>query len=267
MESITMLGTGNALVKHIYNTCFVIDDGQARLLVDAGGGNGILTQLDRAGIDIGSLHDIYVTHAHTDHILGVIWVVRLFIQMHLAGKAGGTLTVRSHQKVLDVLDYNLHAMLTARQYGEIGKTVQFCLTDDGSTFSVGGSHYRAFDIHSTKERQLGFSCLLPSGKRLVCLGDEPYNELNRAEAEHADWLMAEAFCLYADRERFHPYEKHHSTVRDAAALAQELGAKNLILYHTEEATLATRRQCYTAEAQQFFDGNVVVPDDLEVIRL
>ena len=187
--------------------------------------------------------------------------------MHLAGKADGTLTVRSHQKVLDVLDYNLHAMLTARQYGEIGKTVQFCLTDDGSTFSVGGSHYRAFDIHSTKERQLGFSCLLPSGKRLVCLGDEPYNELNRAEAEHADWLMAEAFCLYADRERFHPYEKHHSTVRDAAALAQELGAKNLILYHTEEATLATRMQCYTAEAQQFFDGNVVVPDDLEVIRL
>ena len=139
MESITMLGTGNALVKHIYNTCFVIDDGQARLLVDAGGGNGILTQLDRAGIDIGSLHDIYVTHAHTDHILGVIWVVRLFIQMHLAGKADGTLTVRSHQKVLDVLDYNLHAMLTARQYGEIGKTVQFCLTDDGSTFSVGAA--------------------------------------------------------------------------------------------------------------------------------
>lgn len=114
---------------------------------------------------------------------------------------------------------------------------------------------------------MGFSCLLPSGKRLVCLGDEPYNEQNRAEAEHADWLMSEAFCLYADRERFHPYEKHHSTVRDAAALAQELGAKNLILYHTEEATLATRRQCYTTEAQQFFDGNVVVPDDLEVIRL
>ena len=65
-----------------------------------------------------------------------------------------------------------------------------------------------------------------------------YNQC-RQYAEGADWLMSEAFCLYEDRDCFQPYEKHHSTVLDAARLAQELRGKNLILYHTEDRTLDT----------------------------
>ena len=64
-----MLGTGNALVTRCYNTCFTLHgEGGALLLVDAGGGNGILTQLERAGIPYDSIHDLFVTHAHTDHL-------------------------------------------------------------------------------------------------------------------------------------------------------------------------------------------------------
>ena len=79
--------------------------------------------------------------------------------------------------------------------------------------------------------------------------------------------MSEAFCLYEDRNRFQPYEKHHSTVLDAARLAEELGVKNLILYHTEDRTLDTRREKYTMEAKTAFCGHVFVPDDLERISL
>ena len=38
MNKITMLGTGNATVTQIYNTCFVLATDTTRLLVDAGGG-------------------------------------------------------------------------------------------------------------------------------------------------------------------------------------------------------------------------------------
>lgn len=79
--------------------------------------------------------------------------------------------------------------------------------------------------------------------------------------------MSEAFCLYEDRERFQPYEKHHSTVLDAARLAEQLGVKNLILYHTEDRTLETRKERYSAEAKLEFTGQVIVPDDLEKIIL
>ena len=78
---ITMLGTGNALATRCYNTCFTLQDADdSLLLVDAGGGNRILTQLEHAGLCREDIHDIFVTHAHTDHLLGVIWIVRMALQ-------------------------------------------------------------------------------------------------------------------------------------------------------------------------------------------
>ena len=43
--------------------------------------------------------------------------------------------------------------------------------------------------------------------------------------------------------------------------------KNLLLYHTEDKTLNTRKACYTEEAAQGFSGVVHVPDDLEIIDI
>ena len=74
-------------------------------------------------------------------------------------------------------------------------------------------------------------------------------------------------CLYRDREIFKPYEKHHSTALEAGTLAEELGVKNLLLYHTEDRNLAIRKGAYRAEALQHFTGRVFVPDDLETIDL
>lgn len=44
-----MLGTGSATVTQIFNTCFVLQTDTTKLLVDAGGGNGVLSQLNRVG--------------------------------------------------------------------------------------------------------------------------------------------------------------------------------------------------------------------------
>ena len=124
-----------------------------------------------------------------------------------------------------------------------------------------------FDIHSTKLRQFGFAARLPSGLRLACLGDEPFNPLCGRYVEGCGLLMSEAFCLYADRERFRPYEKHHSTALDAGRIAASLGAESLLLYHTEDETLATRRARYVAEAASVFPGRILVPDDLDAYLL
>ena len=42
---ITMLGTGNATVSQIYNTCFVLQTPSTLMMVDAVGGYGILSYL------------------------------------------------------------------------------------------------------------------------------------------------------------------------------------------------------------------------------
>ncbi len=79
--------------------------------------------------------------------------------------------------------------------------------------------------------------------------------------------MCEAFCLYSQKEQFKPYEKFHSTALDAGKLAEELKIKNLILYHTEDQNLDTRKLSYTSEVSKVFSGNIYVPNDLEIIDL
>ena len=54
---------------------------------------------------------------------------------------------------------------------------------------------------------------------------------------------------------------------DAAKKAETLGVRNLILYHTEDKTLSTRKERYTAEAKAYYSGNVYVPDDGEIIEI
>jgi len=42
---ILFLGTGHAISTRCYNTCYVLRQNERYLLVDGGGGNGILRQL------------------------------------------------------------------------------------------------------------------------------------------------------------------------------------------------------------------------------
>ena len=267
---ITMLGTGNATVSQIYNTCFVLQTPSTLMLVDAGGGNGILAQLKKVNVQISDIHHLFVTHAHTDHVLGVIWVIRMVAQCK---GYKGLLHVYGNDKVMKVIKTIIDMILAKMQLAKVAERVVFHQLEDGDCFEVGDMKLECFDIQSTKEKQFGFRAELPSsddsGKPLVlaCLGDEPYNELNRRYIVGTDWMMCEAFCLYADRDTFKPYEKCHSTALDAGKLAEELGVKNLILYHTEEKTLANRKENYTREAAENFKGRIFVPDDLEVIEL
>lgn len=268
---ITMLGTGNATVSQIYNTCFLLKTPSTLMLVDAGGGNGILAQLKKVNVQISDIHHLFVTHAHTDHVLGVIWVIRMVAQCK---GYEGLLHVYGNDKVMKVIKTIIDMILAKKQLAKVAERVVFHQLEDGDSFEVGDMKLECFDIQSTKEKQFGFRAELPSSSDesdkplvLACLGDEPYNEQNRRYIVGADWMMCEAFCLYADRDTFKPYEKCHSTALDAGKLAEELGVKNLILYHTEEKTLANRKENYTREAAENFKGRIFVPDDLEVIEL
>ena len=296
-NQITMLGTGNATVSQIYNTCFLLQTPSTLMLVDAGGGNGILSQLKKVNVQISDIHHLFVTHAHTDHMLGVIWVIRMVAQCK---GYEGLLHVYGNDKVMKVIKTIIDMILAKKQLAKVAERVVFHQLEDGECFEVGDMKLECFDIQSTKEKQFGFRAELPGTSEdnvsedktasdyasedkaasdkaasenhakplvLACLGDEPYNEQNRCYIEGADWMMCEAFCLYADRDTFKPYEKCHSTALDAGKLAEELGVKNLILYHTEEKTLANRKENYTREAAENFKGRIFVPDDLEVIEL
>ncbi len=268
MEQLIVLGTGNAAVTRCYNTCFAIKMGEEYLLCDAGGGNGILRQLEAAQIEPTRIHHLILTHAHLDHMLGAMWLLRItFGTQMLKGRYQGDLHLYCHKSVADLLMTMANAMLTGKLCAVLQERIRFHNLEDGYAAEILGHKATFFDIQSTKLQQFGFTLTDETGRKLCCLGDEPYNPACEKWVLGSDWLLSEAFCLYDHRERFKPYEKHHSTVLDAARMATQLNVPHLVLWHTEEETLPERKQLYTAEARQAYQGDLYVPEDLEVIAL
>jgi ribonuclease Z len=226
-EKIIMLGTGEAVATHCYNTCFTLHAQNTILLVDGGGGNGILRQLEKTGTGLDELDFMFVSHAHTVHILGAVWIIRMM--GHRRNKTH-RFRVFGNDKVIHTLKTIISLTFNAANIDRLKDTVDFCTLEDGEKFDVGAIHLQCFDIHSMKEKQFGFHAIMPSGTTVSFLGDEPFNEANRQIVLGSDWLMHEVFCLYADREKLRPYEKRHSTALDAGRNASSLHVKNLILY-------------------------------------
>ena len=264
---LTMLGTGHAVVTECYNTCFVLKDGERHLLVDGGGGIGLLRQFRHAGLAWQDMREIFVTHKHLDHLGGILWMLRMLCQSMSRGGGPAEVRIYGHDEMVKLLETMALMLLDHAAEAVLGDRLKLVEVKDGERGSLLGHPATFFDIEANKAKQYGFSLEYEPGKKLTCCGDEPFSDRERRYAEGADWLLHEAFCLYSEREIFKPYDKHHSTVKDACELAEELGVKNLLLYHTEDRHLHERKQLYTDEGRQVYRGNLFVPDDLETIPL
>lgn len=267
METLHVLGTGHAMVTRCYNTCFALERDGQYFLVDGGGGNAILRILAKQGIALDRIEDLFLTHAHTDHLFGVIWVLRRIAEEMISGKNSGVLRIYGHSDAVAAIETIAKISLQKKMTDLFGSRILLIPVENGEEKTILQNRVRFFDIHSTKLRQFGFEMSLSDGQRLVCLGDEPCSPLCETFAQKADWLLSEAFCRWEDREKYHPYEKHHAAVRDACELAERLGVKRLILWHSEEDTLENRTALYTLEGRRYYGGRLIVPRDGDVIDL
>lgn len=265
--NITMLGTGHATVTECYNTCFVLSEEADHFLVDGGGGSTLLHQLKYAGIDWHNLHEMFVTHKHLDHLVGILWLVRLICQAMNRNQYTGTVNIYAHDEVVSIIQNIAGQLLQPKESAHIGERLHLVTVCDGEEKEILGKKITFFDIHSTKTKQFGFCMDLGSGQKLTCCGDEPYHECERKYVEGSKWLLHEAFCLYSQADIFKPYEKQHSTVKNACELAERLKIENLLLYHTEDANIQNRKELYLSEGQKYYHGNLYIPDDLEVLKI
>ena len=183
---LTMLGTGNALVTECYNTCFVLSDEYGHFLVDGGGGNTVLSQLKKAGIDLMDVHEIFVTHKHVDHIMGIVWVIRIICQNMKKGTYQGEANIYAHDEVIGLLKDMAFKLLNKKETQYIGDRLHLIEVKDGEERTILNKKVTFFDIGSTKAKQFGFQMIYDGGKVLTCCGDEPYNECEEKYAKGSD---------------------------------------------------------------------------------
>ncbi len=262
----TFLGTGTGGTLDFFNTCFVISNGDEHFLVDTGGGCEVRKRLNLANIDMKEIKDIFVSHSHTDHILGLIWMYKKIGILKMHNEISEKINVYCNDVVCEAIKGVSKYVLPKKLVDILEDVINYVILRDGDTYNICGVDYTFFDIHAKDTKQFGFKFMYDN-KSIMFLGDETLKPELYDMVRGADFVMHEAFCLDSEADIFHPYEKNHSTALSVAKIMEELDVKTILLYHTEDNLGDGRKDAYTKEAKMAYKGNVIVPDELEVIKL
>jgi ribonuclease Z len=271
--------------------------GGERLLFDCS--EGTQRQLLRSDVGLVDLEEIFLTHYHADHYLGLPGMLKTFalrgrdVPLTIYGPAGLGELMGTLRRVFGRLTYPVNTVeLTSgdrleREGYEIG-----AFAVDHGVSAVGYALVEAerpgrFDVEVAdrlgvppgRERgllQRGESVTLDDGRvvdptevlgparggrKVVLSGDTAPTASVVEAATGADLLVHEATFLADERERAR--ETSHSTAGEAALVAQEAGVKQLALTHVSTRYFAHQ---VVDEATQIFPATVV-PRDFDLVTI
>lgn len=266
MSKLLMLGTGNGGTQKLYNTSFVIQNEQGNFLIDTGGSVEVVERLKHFNIDLKDLKNIFISHSHIDHIMGLIWIFKKLGRYIKEGSIKDKINIYGNDEVIFAIKSVANLVLPEKLVKIVFDIINFCPLKDGDSILINDIKYNFFDIKAKGVKQFGFDCIIDE-RKLVFLGDETFNLELAWRVRDAFFVMHEAFCLDSEENIFHAYEKNHSTVKKACLMMDELNVKCLILYHTEESHSINKKKLYLEEGKQYFHKILLVPNDLDIIDL
>jgi ribonuclease Z len=228
---VVFLGTGGALNPERYQAAILVESGDTRVLLDTGGGLGLVRRLLAAGIDPASIGHVFLSHRHLDHVGGL---EPLLLTLWLGG-------VRTGAEPAPVLLYALPASATAIRatlaaadaVGEqrLGRQLAWVTPPAGTPTPLGdGVQLRLAAVDHLPEGGEAAGCVVESdGVRVVYSGDTRPCEALIEAARGADLLIHEVGGLDAHVDDVHRIG--HSTAADAARTAAHAGVRALALFH------------------------------------
>jgi len=260
---LNFLGVGTASAIDVYNASFTIHNDNKYFLVDTGGGNYILSQLKKSNIDICDINNIFLSHIHLDHCLGLLWIIRVISKKMDIGEYIGNLNIYASKSVIsDFL--GMMKLVLKKPMKKLGDRINFIEIYDGQKEIINKIEYEFIDTNPIKTEMFGFIAREESNS-VIFVGDEPLKPSLFERCKNCTLLIHESFCLDREKEELDPYRKSHCTAKDAAINAQNINANKLLIFHTMDNDLKNRKRDYIKEAEEYFDGEVFVPDDLEEV--
>jgi ribonuclease Z len=295
---VVFLGTsGSAPTAQRGLSATLIRRGGERLLFDCG--EGTQRQLLRSQIGLVDLHEIFVTHYHADHFLGLPGLLKTYAlrgreaPITIYGPPGLQELFTSLRRIFGRLTYPYE--LTELVPGDVlvrddyelrvfrvvhtGASIGYALGEEPRPGRFDVETADALGVPPGRERgvlQSGQALTLENGRvvrpeevlgpardgrRVVLTGDTAPSTEVRAIARGADLLVHEA--TFTEDERARAEETLHSTAAEAAAVARDADVKLLALTH-----LSTRyaRRAIAEEAREVFP-DTVVPKDFDTVEI
>ncbi len=250
MIKLTFLGVGGAMASHPADnhTALVVQRDTLTLLLDCG--PTIMRQLERVGMTAGDPTHVYLSHQHGDHILGLPMLVlnRVLFWRDLP------LYVLAEPAVLELAQQLIQIAYPDldNEMSPVIRYVALRSSEHGELPAAAGVRYQlAAGRHSvpTWAIRLDFA-----DGSLVYTSDTGRSEDVARLAVGVDTLVHEAYFLDPPEKTF----DNHSVAADAAALAEQSGAKTLALVHRKEPS-PEAVPAYHSAAALHFNGTILVP--------
>ncbi|MEO5494479.1 MAG: MBL fold metallo-hydrolase [Sphingomonas sp.] len=237
-------------------------------------GNGVASQLAKAGVSLDGLARIFVTHNHSDHIADVGTLIEL------AWSSGLKTPVWVHgpppikQIVRDQLSafaYDVAARI--REEGRIPLAPLVHVeerTGGGVVVRDGGTTVTSSLVdHETIKPSFGYRFDTP-GRSIVISGDTHYSDALVTLAKGADLLIHEAIYAAAipgmASENAPTLADHlnrsHTSAEDVGLVAARAGVKKLVLSHLVPGGPQITDAMWLAAVRTNFAGEVVIGRDL-----
>ena len=232
------------------------------------GGIGILKQLKDSKIDLKAIRYIFISHTHMDHILGCIWIIRVLSKQYFKKLYTKPIYIYGNDSVIYTIRELCKLLIPKDFLPLIDDKIKLIKVKDGEERDILNKKIIFFDTNANKVKQFGFSMLIENKKYFTFLGDEACSETSEKYVKNSFWLFADAYMAGDEAEKYNPIKKHHhSTVKYVAQLCERLNVKNVILSHTIDNNLKKRKKIFTNDAMKYYNGNILVPDDLERIEI
>lgn len=264
MIEVTFLGTGSAMPpRDRGNTAFTVRTENLLFLVDAG--PSVFGDLQHAGIEPSHIDAIFLSHGHADHILGIpqLALLQKFQTKDPPLRIYCTAAVREAVSSVTGLTFPEAADgLPKFNWIELAEGPR-------------QSHDLTDDIQLTTELVFGPPYMPVLGLRLDFLdkdvalafsSDTAPSDTVASLATGCDLLIHEASFSATLQPNASPELFFHSDARQAGQIAARAGVKRLALVHLSRLH-ANHRRVLTAEAAEYFQGLILVPDDGDVIQL
>ncbi|HJR62848.1 MAG TPA: ribonuclease Z [Gemmatimonadaceae bacterium] len=298
MLSVHFLGTSASrpTVERNVSSMVVVREGET-MMFDCG--EGTQRQMMRYGVSF-SLEDIFFTHFHADHVLGVVGLMRTMAlqgrdgPMRLWGPRGAARVLRRAAEFgvervgfrVDIEELEPGATIVRSGYAIVayptdhgGPALGYAIVEEErrGRFNpqlareleipegpLWGKLHRGESVTLDDGRVIQPSTLVgPTrpGRRVVISGDTRPCDATVELARGADLLVHEA--TFADEEAARAIETGHSTAREAAIVARRAGARRLVLTHFSARYSRDPGQL-VQEAQQEFREVVAARDGMEI---
>jgi ribonuclease Z len=295
---VVFLGTsGSAPTARRSPPAILVRRGGERLLFDCG--EGTQRQLLQSSVGLVDLAEIFLTHFHADHWLGLPGMLKTFalrgrdapltvygppglreffdLLRRIVGRLPYGLEVEQLRagEALERDGYKVLVFPVSHGAGSVG----YALVEEPRPGRFDVETADALGVPAGRERgmlQRGESVTLADwrvvtpdevlgapreGRTIVYPGDTGPSDVVRALAEGADLLVHEATFAADETER--AAETMHSTALQAAELARDAGVRMLALTHVSPRYFGPE---LAREAREVFP-NTVVPRDFDVIEL